>query len=105
MDIIKDAAQNITNRLTWHTAGRDQTGIARELAGVEDIPEVYGVGEAGLKFYWHIDPFILHSQSLMRLVGFNGRQVREGTSQRGKKITSADSSEKKKEFRKEESGQ
>ncbi|MCF6187902.1 MAG: transposase [Desulfobulbaceae bacterium] len=35
--------------------------------------------------YWHIDPVILHSQSLMRLVGFNGREVREGTCQRGKK--------------------
>jgi hypothetical protein len=40
---------------------------------------------AGLKFYWHIDPVILHSQALMRLVGFNGREVREGTCQRGKK--------------------
>jgi len=144
MDIIKDATQNITNRLTWHTADRDQAGIARELADGEDIPEVYGLGEAGLfdeffcflehfgfkdlfmgldsqskkrespisftaiiyiylmrivaglKFYWHIDPVILHSQSLMRLVGFNGRQVREGTSQRGKKRTPADNSEKKK---------
>lgn len=26
MDIIKDAAQNITSRLTWRTAGRDQAG-------------------------------------------------------------------------------
>jgi len=133
MEIIKDAAKNIADRLAWHTAGRDQAGIARELAGGNDIPEVYGLGEAGLfdeffyfldhfgfknlflglepkskkrespvsfnaiiyiylmrivaglKFYWHIDPVILHSQSLMRLVGFNGREVREGTCQRGKK--------------------
>ena len=42
---------------------------------------------AGLKFYWHIDPVILHSQSLMRLVGFNGREIREGTCNRGKKKT------------------
>jgi hypothetical protein len=145
MDIIKDASQNITSRLTWHTAGRDQAGIAKELADGDDIPEVYGVGEAGLfdeffyfidhfgfkdlfmgldpkskkrespisfiviiyiylmrivaglKFFWHIDPVILHSQSLMRLLGFNGRQVREGTSQRGNKKTLIDNSEKEDE--------
>ncbi len=33
---------------------------------------------AGLAFFWHIDPVILHSQPLMRLVGFNGRQVGQG---------------------------
>jgi hypothetical protein len=27
---------------------------------------------AGFKFFWHIDPVILHCQSLMRIVGFNG---------------------------------
>ncbi|MBE9521369.1 MAG: transposase [Proteobacteria bacterium] len=133
METIKDAAKNIADRLAWHTAGRDQAGIARELADGKDIPEVYGLGEAGLfdeffyfldhfgfknlllglepkskkrespvsfnaiiyiylmrivaglKFYWHIDPVILHSQALMRLVGFNGREVREGTCQRGRK--------------------
>jgi len=142
MDIIKDASQNIVSRLTWHTAGRDQAGIAQELADGDDIPEVYGLGEAGLfdeffyfldhfgfkdlfmgldpkskkraspvsfttiiyiylmrivaglKFFWHIDPVILHSQALMRLVGFNGREVREGTSQRGKNKIHDDSSEK-----------
>jgi len=133
MSIINEAAKNIANRLAWHTAERDQPGIAQELADGEDIPEVYGLGEAalfdeffyfldhfgfkdlfagldpktkkrkspvaftaiiymylmrvvaGLKFYWHIDPVILHSQSLMRLVGFNGREIREGTCDRGKK--------------------
>ncbi|QCQ23166.1 transposase [Desulfoglaeba alkanexedens] len=40
---------------------------------------------AGLRFFWHINPVILSSQSLMRLVGFNGREVREGTSARGRK--------------------
>jgi hypothetical protein len=132
------------NRLTWHTAGRDQAGIARELADGEDIPEVYGLGEAGLfdeffyflehfgfkdlfmgldpkskeressvpiiaiiyiylmriiaglNFFRHIDPVILHSQSLMRLVGFNGREIREGTCHRGKKKTPADNPETKK---------
>ena len=124
-------SQNIADRLTWHTANRDQAGIAANLAAGEDIPEVYGLGEAGLfdeffcflehfgfsklfakldpkdkkrkskvpftgaiyiylmrvvaglRFFWHIDPVILHSQSLMRLVGFNGREVREGTCGRG----------------------
>ena len=133
MNIINDAARNIANRLTWNTASRDQAGIASDLAEGKDIPEVYGLGEAGLfdeffyflecfgfndllagldpkskkrespvpftaiiyvylmrivaglKFFYHIDPVILHSQSLMRLVGFNGRDIKEGTCQRGKK--------------------
>lgn len=38
----------------------------------------------GLPFYWNIKSVILQSQSLMRLVGFNGREVREGTSARGR---------------------
>lgn len=139
MSLIAEASQNITDRLTWHIANRDQAGIAKNLADGQDIPEVYGLGEAGLfdeffcfldhfgikdlfmgiepiskkrkskvpfmavifiylmrivaglKFFWHIDPVILHSQSLMRLVGFNGRQVREGTCNRGKKKSSVDS--------------
>ena len=37
----------------------------------------------GLQFFWHIDPVILHSQSLMRLVGFNGRDVLDGTCHQG----------------------
>ena len=150
MNIITDAARNIANRLTWHTAGRDQAGIASDLADGKDIPEVYGLGEAGLfdeffyflesfgfhdllagldpkskkrespvpfmaiiyiylmrivaglKFFYHIDPVILHSQSLMRLVGFNGRDIREGTCQRGKK--KKDSAEKPKESDDNESG-
>ena len=40
---------------------------------------------AGLRFFWHIHPVILSSQSLMRLVGFNGREIRDGTSARGRK--------------------
>jgi len=142
MSIVNEAAKNITNRLAWHTAGRDQAGIAQELANGDDIPEVYGLGEAalfdeffyfldhfgfkdlfmgldpktkkrqspvaftaiiyiylmrvvaGLKFYWHIHPVILHSQSLMRLVGFNGREIREGTCDRGKKEGTNDKKEK-----------
>jgi len=132
------ASQNITDRLAWHTAKRDQAGISANLAAGEDIPEVYGLGEAGLfdeffyflehfgfsklfakldpknkereskvpftgavyiylmrivaglRFFWHIDPVILHSQSLMRLVGFNGREVREGTCGRGASKETAD---------------
>lgn len=39
---------------------------------------------AGLRFFWHIDPVLLHAPSLMRLVGFNAREVREGTTERGR---------------------
>jgi len=131
MEQHRQASQNIADRLAWHTANRDQAGIAANLAAGEDIPEVYGLGEAGLfdeffcffetlgidklfgsldpknkkrkskvpfigviyiylmrivaglPFFWHIDPVILHSQALMRLVGFNGRDVRDGTCGRG----------------------
>jgi hypothetical protein len=139
MEKHSQASQNIADRLAWHTANRDQAGIAANLAAGEDIPEVYGLGEAGLfdeffcflatfgfdklfsqldpknkkrkspvpfmgviyiylmriiaglQFFWHIDPVILHSQSLMRLVGFNGRDVREGTCCRGVGKKSGDS--------------
>src|SRR4030067_286525 len=56
------AAEKIAERLSWCTAKRDQ---------------------AGLSFFWHILPVILKSQALMRLIGFNGREVRNGTSSRG----------------------
>jgi hypothetical protein len=48
---------------------------------------------AGLAFFWHIDPVILCSQPLMRLVGFNGRQIREGTCGRGNKSALPDTGE------------
>ena len=48
MSLIADASQKIADRLTWHTANRDQAGIAKDLADGKDIPEVYGLGEAGL---------------------------------------------------------
>ncbi len=38
---------------------------------------------AGLSFFWHIDSVILKSQPLMRLIGFNAREIRKGTSRRG----------------------
>ena len=44
---------------------------------------------AGLDFFWHIHPVLLRSQPLMRIVGFNGTQIRDGTSQRGKKSSCA----------------
>ncbi len=138
MSLIANASQKIADRLTWHIANRDQSGITKDLADGKDIPEVYGLGEAGLfdeffcfldqfgfkdlfmgldpkskkreskvpfmavifiylmrivaglKFFWHIDAVILHSQPLMRLVGFNGRAVREGTCNRGKKKSPSD---------------
>lgn len=43
---------------------------------------------AGLAFFWHTHPVLLRSQPLMRLVGFNGRQIRDGTSRRGSKKAS-----------------
>jgi len=30
--------------VAWHTANRDQAGIAKEPADGKDIPEVYGLG-------------------------------------------------------------
>lgn len=47
----------------------------------------------GLPFFWNIKSVILQSQSLMRLVGFNGRQVRKGTSARGKRKSGSNSQE------------
>lgn len=38
---------------------------------------------AGLRFFHHIDTVLLKSQALMHLVGFNGYQVKQGTSRRG----------------------
>jgi hypothetical protein len=38
---------------------------------------------AGCAFFWHIHPVILRFQPLMRLVGFNGREIRDGTCARG----------------------
>jgi len=48
---------------------------------------------AGLAFFWHIHPVILRSQPLMRIVGFNGRQIRDGTCDRGKKKPASDTSD------------
>ena len=48
MNIVDDATEKIAQRLTWHTAYRDQAGIAKDIADGKDIKEVYGLGEAGL---------------------------------------------------------
>ena len=45
MSLTQNASKNIVDRLTWHTANRDQTGIAKDLAEGKDIPEVYGLGK------------------------------------------------------------
>jgi len=129
-NLRSEAAEKIAERLSWCTAKRDQSGIAKDLAEGKDVSEVYGLGEAGLfdeffyfldehgiqdmfqvlepgkerdsnvsfhavlliylmritaglSFFWHILPVILRSQALMRLVGFNGREVKDGTSERG----------------------
>ncbi|MCK5509745.1 MAG: hypothetical protein KAI50_14620 [Desulfobacterales bacterium] len=60
MSLIADASQKIADRLTWHTANRDQAGIAKDLADGKDIPEVYGLGEAGLfdEFFCFLDQFL-----------------------------------------------
>ena len=141
MSVTQNASMNIADRLIWHTANRDQAGIAKDLAEGKDIPEVYGLGEAGLfdeffyfldhfgfttlfmelepkskkrnspvpfmriifiymirivaglQFFWHTESVILRSQALMRLVGFNGREIKEGTCNRSKKKSSSDEKE------------
>ncbi len=130
-ETILKASQTIAERLVWQAAEKDQAGIAEDLASGKDIPEVYGMGEAGMfdeffcfldefgtstlfeklgpdlkrrnsnvnlhtalliymmrivsgvPFFWHIESVLLMSQSLMHLVGFNGRQIRQGTTSRG----------------------
>jgi len=137
-DLNQKASQKITERLAWHTARRDQPGIAKDLAAGKEISEVYALGDAalfddffyflrqlgfmelfdeldpkvttrdsnvkfptliliylmrivaGLPFFWNIQSVILRSQPLMHLVGFNGRQVKDGTCDRGKHRSSPD---------------
>ena len=48
MDIIKSASETIFKRLVWHTAKRDQAGIAEELVNEQEVHEIYGLGDAGL---------------------------------------------------------
>jgi len=57
--LISNASQKIADRLTWCTARRNQKGIAADLASGKDIPEVYGLGEAGLfdEFFFFLDEF------------------------------------------------
>ena len=59
MSLTGNASKNIADRLAWHTANRDQEGIAKDLAEGKDIPEVYGLGEAGLfdEFFYFLDHF------------------------------------------------
>jgi hypothetical protein len=131
VELQSKASQEIFNRLAFKTAIKDQAGIAKDLANGKDVPEIYGLSEAGffdeyfyfleelgfmsffmgldpelssrpttirfpaviliylmrivagLSFFWHIEPVILQSQALMRLVGFNGTDILYGTSRRG----------------------
>jgi len=57
MSLTGNASKNIADRLAWHTANRDQEGLAKDLAEGKDIPEVYGLGEAGLfdNFFYFLD--------------------------------------------------
>jgi hypothetical protein len=48
MDIKKSASDTIFKRLVWHTARRDQAGIAEELANEQEVHEIYGLGDASL---------------------------------------------------------
>ena len=48
MDIVKKASETIFKRLVWHTAKRDQAGIAEKLANEQEVDEIYGLGDAGL---------------------------------------------------------
>jgi len=139
MDILKNASETIFQRLAWHTAEKDQAGIAEELANEQEIHEIYGLGDAGLfdeffcflrelgimkvleqlaprchrkrqspvsfsavmliylmriiaglNFFHHIGPVLLQSQSLMHLVGFNGREVKKGVNRRSLDKSSTD---------------
>ncbi|MBW6487417.1 MAG: hypothetical protein K0B01_14830 [Syntrophobacterales bacterium] len=47
-ELASKASHNITSRLVWHTALKDQAGIAQSLADGKDIQEIYGLGEAAL---------------------------------------------------------
>ena len=48
MDFIENASETIFKRLVWHTAKRDQAGIAEMLANEQEVEEIYGLGDAGL---------------------------------------------------------
>ncbi len=48
MDIINNASETIFKRLVWHTAKRDQAGIAEMLVNEQEVHEIYGLGDAGL---------------------------------------------------------
>ena len=139
MDIKKSASETIFKRLVWHTARKDQAGIAEELVNEDKVHEIYGLGDAGLfdeffcflselgimkaleqlapqrhrkressvsfstviliylmrivaglKFFYHAGPVLLQSQSLMHLVGFNGREIKEGVNRRSLDKSSTD---------------
>ena len=45
---------------------------------------------AGIKFFSHIGPVLLQSQSLMHIAGFNGRQIKQGTNRRSIEKSSKD---------------
>ncbi|MBU0661785.1 transposase [Patescibacteria group bacterium] len=85
----------------------EELGIMRLLSGLDPIRTVRTSNVkfpaviliylmrivAGLSFFWHIAPVILCAQPLMRLVGFNGKQTRDGTCARGKKASAPETTD------------
>jgi hypothetical protein len=57
MDLNSTASKNITQRLSFQTAGKDQVGIARDLAAGKDVPEVYYLSDAGFfdEFFYSLN--------------------------------------------------
>lgn len=58
-ELVRQASQNIVQRLSWHTASRDQAGLARELADGKDISEIYPLGDATL-----VDEFLFFLEKI-----------------------------------------
>ena len=59
MNLQKDATQNITDRLVWFTALKDQSGITKDLSDGKEIEEIYGLGEGALfdEFFYFLSHF------------------------------------------------
>jgi hypothetical protein len=58
-DLVRQAGHAVVERLSWHTASRDQAGLARELADGKDISEIYPLGDATL-----VDEFLFFLEKI-----------------------------------------
>ena len=47
MNLHSTVSQTIAQRLSFHTAVKDQAGIAQELAAGQEVSEVYHLSDAG----------------------------------------------------------